>query len=176
MDEPPLRLNEGGIFKTGYHPQLDELHTLKEGNHAWIASLQTELREKSGIKTLKVSYNRAFGYFIEVSRGQADKLLPYAERKQTLVNTERFTTKELKEYEHRVLTAEEKMVALENELFHLLREEIAQEAQKIREIARALAIIDCLLSLRWWQKSRTTSVHSLMKAILYILKKDATLF
>ncbi len=146
VDEPPLRLNEGGIFKTGHHPALDELKTLKEGNHAWIAQLQTQLRENTGIKTLKVAYNRAFGYFIEVSRGQADKLAPYAERKQTLVNTERFTTKELKEYEHRMLTAEEKLIALENELFHQLREEIAQEAQKIREIAQALAVIDCLLA------------------------------
>lgn len=147
VDEPPLRLTEGGMFKAGYHEELDTLRNLKNDNHAWMAQLQTDLREKSGIKTLKVAYNRAFGYFIEVSRGQAEKLLPFAERKQTLVSTERFTTTQLKEYEEKMLTAEEKMSALEFELFHQLRESVAKEATLIRQIARGLAHIDCLLSL-----------------------------
>lgn len=147
VEEPPLRLTDGGIFKAGYHPELDALRAMKGDSHAWLAKFQMELREKSGIKTLKVAYNRAVGYFIEVSRGQAEKLVPFAERKQTLVNTERFTTAELRTYEQRMLTSEEKMSVLETELFHALRLAIAQEAQSIREIARALAQIDCLLSL-----------------------------
>ncbi len=147
VDEPPLRLNEGGIFKEGYLKELDELRSLKGDSHTWIAEHQTALREKSGIKTLKVGYTRAFGYYIEVSRGQADKLAPFAERKQTLVSTERFITPELKEYELRSLSAEEKIASLECELFHALRKEIAKEAPMVREIAAAIAQVDTLLSL-----------------------------
>lgn len=147
VEAPPLRLSEGGIFKEGYHAELDELRTLKSNSHAWIANYQTELRESSGIKTLKVGYTKAFGYYIEVSRGQSGNVPDYFQRRQTLVNGERFITPELKEYEHKVLFAEEKMGILENELFKQLREKISAEAQAIRHIAQSIARIDCLLSL-----------------------------
>ena len=147
VDEPPLRTSEGAIFRKGYHAPLDELREMRGEGSAWIARYQTELREKTGIKTLKVGFTRVFGYYIEVSRGQAERLIPHAERRQTLANAERFTTPELKEYELRTAAAEEKMLALENELFHALRAEISKEAPAIRSTASALAKIDCLLSL-----------------------------
>lgn len=147
VEAPPLRLSEGGIFKEGFHPELDELRTLKSDSHAWIARYQTELREASRIKTLKVGYTKAFGYYIEVSRGQSENVPSNFQRRQTLVNGERFITPELKEYEHRVLSAEEKMGILENELFKSLREKISAQAQTIRSIAQSIAQIDCLLSL-----------------------------
>lgn len=147
VDEPPMRLNEGGIFKTGYRSELDDLRALKGDGNNWITSYQNELRASTGIKTLKVGFTRAFGYYIEVSRGQADKLALHAERKQTLVSTERFITPMLKEYEVRVLSAEEKIASLEHELFDTLRCEVAQAAPMVREIAQGFAQLDLLLSL-----------------------------
>ena len=147
VEAPPLRLTEGGIFKRGYDAELDELLELKTNNHDWIARYQTELRERTGVKTLKVGFTRAFGYYIEVGRGHAEKLQGDFERKQTLVNAERFITRALKEYEHKMLTAEERMIALETALFAMLREEVAQHAAQVREMAQAIARIDCLLSL-----------------------------
>lgn len=144
---PPLRLSDGGIFKHGYHPDLDSLTELKNNNHAWIASYQESLREESQIKTLKVGYTQAFGYYIEVSRGQSQKMGQQFERRQTLVNTERYTTPELKEYERKILSAEDRIKALENQLFVALRLEIAAHSQKVRAIASAIAKIDCLYAL-----------------------------
>jgi DNA mismatch repair protein MutS len=145
-ETPPLRVNEGGIFRDGYHQELDELRSLKGDARHWVATYQTTLREKTGIKTLKVGYTRAFGYYIEVSRGQSEKLAPFAQRRQTLVNAERFVTQELQEYEQKMLTADERILSLESELFHLLREEVAKAADAIRETAQALAVVDCLLA------------------------------
>jgi DNA mismatch repair protein MutS len=147
VDSPPLRLHEGGIFKTGYHPTLDELRALTANNHLWIANYQTELREVTQIKNLKVGFTRAFGYYIEVSRGQASRMPESFERRQTLANAERFTTPELKRYEHQVLSAEERMCSVESELFQALRSRVAKEAREIRQIAAAVASIDCLHSL-----------------------------
>lgn len=144
-ETPPLRLSEGGIFKTGYHPELDELRSLKADSQSWMLKYQTELREKTRIKTLKVGYTQAFGYYIEVSRGQ-DKMPDTFQRRQTLVNSERFVTEKLKEYEYKILTAEGRIISLENELFQHLRKEIASYAASIRFIAHELAIVDCLLS------------------------------
>jgi DNA mismatch repair protein MutS len=147
VESPPFRLSEGDIFKKGYHAELDELRALKSDTHAWIAAYQTKLRETTHIKTLKVGYTKAFGYYIEVSRGAAEKMPLDFQRRQTLINAERFTSTELKIYEHKVLSAEERMQALECELFHLLRKEVASQAQTIRTIAEAIARIDCLFSL-----------------------------
>ncbi len=147
VDQPPLRLSDGQIFKRGYHPELDELMSLKEDSHAWMAKYQTRLKETTQIKTLKVGYTKAFGFYIEVSRGQSDRIPADFQRRQTLVNAERFITTELKEYEHRVLHAEERASALEYALFTALRQEIATHAAAIRKIAAAVARIDCLLSL-----------------------------
>lgn len=147
VSSPPMRLSEGGIFRKGYHADLDALTQLKDNNHTWIASYQESLKEETQIKTLKVGYTQAFGYYIEVSRGQAQKMGGHFERRQTLVNTERYTTPELKEYERKILSAEDRIKALEGQLFLSLRLEVAAESQKVRAIASAIAHIDSLHSL-----------------------------
>ena len=147
VDNPPLRLSDGGLFKKGYHPQLDELLNIKNESEMWMAAYQTRLRESSGIKTLKVGYTRAFGYYIEVSRGQNDRVPPYFHRRQTLVNADRFTTEELKEFEYKILSADEKIAALESGLFNELRTEIATHALTVRQTAQIIAHIDCFAAL-----------------------------
>lgn len=147
VDLPPLRLNEGGIFKSGYYAHLDELRTLKSDSQAWVLNYQTHLRQTTQIKTLKVGYTQAFGYYIEVSRGQADKMPADFQRKQTLINSERFTSSELKEFEHKILSAENLISSLENELFTSLRKEIASHSETISKVAKTIASIDALLSL-----------------------------
>jgi DNA mismatch repair protein MutS len=147
VDTPPLRISDGGIFNKGYHPELDELKTLKSDSQTWLASYQTRLREEVQIKTLKVGYTQAFGYFIEVSRGQSDKMPLTFQRRQTLVNAERFISPELKDFELKVLTAEEKTSFLENKLFQELREQIAEFAEIIRLAAKWIAEVDVYLGL-----------------------------
>jgi len=147
VEDPPFRLSDGNIFQKGYHKELDELKEIQSNSHSWMANYQTQLRDLTAIKTLKVGYTKAFGYYIEVSRGQSGKIPEQFERRQTLVNAERFITPELKEYEHKMLSAEEKISTLENELFQQLRKEITSYTKHIREIATAVAHIDCLLSL-----------------------------
>lgn len=147
VEEPPMRLTDGKIFREGFNRELDELRELSTHSKSWIAQYQTSLRESTGIKTLKVGFNRMFGYYIEVSKGQADKMPDSFLRRQTLVNAERYITPELKDYENKVLNAEERMLAIETELFHQLRQEIAQYAPQVMRVAQALARIDCLLGL-----------------------------
>ncbi len=147
VEDPPLRLSDGYIFKEGYHPQLDELRLLTHHGKEWIARYQLKLREETGIKTLKVNYNKVFGYYIEVSKGQAAHMPVSFHRRQTLVNAERFISPELKEYETKVLSAEEKMLALETELFHALRLSLIDHRETILSIAKALGDLDALQSL-----------------------------
>ncbi len=147
VDTPPLKLSDGGIFRPGYSAELDELRNLKTHSETWMASYQARLREELGIKTLKVGFTAAFGYFIDVSRGQSDKMPDTFQRRQTLVSSERYTSAELKEYEHKILSAESRMAALEAHLFHELRREIAAHAPQIRLVAHQIAQLDCLLSL-----------------------------
>lgn len=147
VDEPPARLSDGKVFKQGFHQELDELRQISQNGKQWLASYQNQLREQTGIKTLKVGFNRMFGYYIEVSRGQSEKMPSSFQRKQTLVNAERYVTAELKEYEHKVLTAEDRMMAIESELFQILRHEITTFSSKIIKLAQHLARLDCLLSL-----------------------------
>jgi len=154
VDEPPLRINEGGIFRMGYHAELDELRTISRDSKSWIAQYQTQLRETSGIKTLKIGFTKIFGYYIEVSKGQADRTPETFLRRQTLVNAERFITPELKDYENKVFNAEERMAAMESELFGQLRIHIAGFSQQILAIAQALAVIDCLQSLGFAARKR----------------------
>ena len=146
-DNPPLRVNDGGVFREGFHPELDQLRLLTQDGKTWIAQYQNRVREETGIKTLKIGYNRMFGYYIEVSKGQASLMPPSFQRRQTLVNGERFISPELKEYETKVLTAQDQMEALENELFTQLREEIGQHASRIMAVAQSLARIDVIQSL-----------------------------
>lgn len=148
-DEPPARVSDGKIFRDGFNAELDELRQLSRDSKSWIAQYQTSMRDQTGLRTLKVGYNKMFGYYIEVSRGQAEKMPPSFERRQTLVNAERFITEELKTYESKVLTAEERMGALETELFNALRLQVAQYSAQIHKTAQSLAVIDCLVSLAY---------------------------
>ena len=146
VDAPPLRMGDGKTFRDGYHRELDELRELSQNSKAWIARYQSELREQTGIKTLKVGFNKMFGYFIEVSRGQTDRMPDTFLRRQTLVNAERYISPALKEYESKVLTAEERIQAIESALFLELKQEIAKYAQSVMSVAQAIARIDCISS------------------------------
>ena len=147
VEDAPLKLTDGGVFKEGINKELDELLHLKRSSHNWLASYQTKLREEFEIKNLKVNYNRAFGFFIEVSRGQSHKLSTRFDRRQTLVTSERFISPELKEYEEKILGAEEKIGEIEQKLFFELLEEMDLHTEKILIIAKAIAELDTLLSL-----------------------------
>lgn len=153
-DSPPLRIGEGEIFKDGFHPELDRLRGLSKESMSWMARYQADLREQTGIKTLKVGFTRAFGYYIEVSRAQGEKVPLSFHRRQTLVNGERFVTEELKQFEHQVLTAEERAKALEAEEFESLRSGLAKESTLVSAASRAVARIDALLSLAKTAKTR----------------------
>jgi DNA mismatch repair protein MutS len=149
-ENPPLRVSDGEIFRKGVHLELDQLKDLSQESMHWMAKYQSRLREETGIKTLKVGYTRAFGYYIEISRAHADKtdkIPPSFQRKQTLTNGDRFITEELKEFEHKVLTAEERSKAIEMELFENLRQETTALLKEIQKTAKALAKLDALFCL-----------------------------
>ncbi len=145
-DEPPLTLADGGVIRTGVDPALDELRDLSRNSKQYIAQIEQRERQRTGIGSLKVKFNSVFGYYLEISKSNLHHAPPDYERKQTLVNAERFTTPELKEYEAKVLDAQEKMVEIERRLFAELRIAIAAEARRIRQTALALAEIDLLAS------------------------------
>lgn len=147
VPEPPARLSDGKVFRDGYHRELDEIRAISRDSQSWIANYQTELREQTGIKNIKVGFNRMSGYYIEVSRMQSERMPESFQRRQTLTNAERYITPELKNYESKVLTAEDKIAAIENELFTALRLEVAKYAAQVLRIAQALARLDCLRSL-----------------------------
>lgn len=147
VDTPPLRVGEGPLFREGYHPEIDALRALSHNSQTWLLNYQTEIRESTGIKTLKVGFNRLSGYYIEVSKGQTGKMPESFERRQTLANAERYITPTLKDYESKVLLAEEQLVELETQLFQELKREIASQASLLVQTATALGAIDCLQSL-----------------------------
>ena len=155
VEDPPVRLSDGRIFKDGYHRELDELRTISHDSKSWIANYQTQLRESTGIKTLKVGFNRMFGYYIEVSKGQAERMPDIFQRRQTLANAERYITPELKDYESKVLTAEDRITAIESELFTAIRLEVAKYAAQVRQIAHSLSQLDCLRSLAEVARNQT---------------------
>jgi DNA mismatch repair protein MutS len=147
VDEPPTKFTEGGIFRFGYLKELDELKTLKEESETWLANYQSRLRDSLDMKTLKVGYSKSFGYFIETSRLQAQKMPASFDKRQTLVSGERFISPELKEFEHKILHADEKMIEMERELFLQLRDETSSHHTNIQIIAQTIALIDVLYSL-----------------------------
>ncbi|UMZ73523.1 DNA mismatch repair protein MutS [Natranaerofaba carboxydovora] len=147
VPDPPITIKEGGIIREGYDEKLDELRDLASGGREWIANLEAQERERTGIKSLKVRYNKVFGYYIEVTKANLDHIPDDYIRKQTLVNAERFLTPELKEYESQVLGAEEKMADLEYEIFQNLRKEVSAYSKELQDLADFLAELDCLLSL-----------------------------
>ena len=146
-DNPPLSLNEGGVIRDGYSPELDELRDLSHNAKGWIANLQKSERERTNIPSLKVSYNKVFGYYIEISNTHKNKIPENYIRKQTLVNSERYITPELKEYEDKILNAEEKINELEYNLFQDVRTTAASFAEDIQNNAAMIAALDCYLAL-----------------------------
>src|SRR5208282_3383199 len=136
----------GGVIRSGFDAELDELRDISRNSKSYIARIEQRERERTGINSLKVKFNNVFGFYIEISKSNLDRAPADYERKQTLVGAERFTTPELKEYEAKVLDAEEKIVAIERRLFAELRLAIAAESRSIRQSALALAEIDLLLS------------------------------
>lgn len=147
VDEPPATIHDGGIFREGFNQELDTLrHASTEGKD-WIAQYQLQEQQRTGIKSLKVRFNKVFGYFIEVSKSFLDIVPQEYIRKQTIVNGERFITPELKEIEDKVLGSDEKSQALEYELFQELRQRVCAHLQQIQKTARAVAAVDCLGSL-----------------------------
>ena len=146
-DEAPLAAKDGGIFNTGYNEELDQLRDISQNGKGYIYAMEQRERENTGIKNLKISYNRVFGYYIEVSKSNYS-LVPYNYvRKQTLANCERYITEELKEFEHKILGAEEHALRLEYEMFCELREKLKAQLKTLQANALALKTIDALLSL-----------------------------
>ncbi len=146
-DDPPAAANEAGMIRDGFNPELDELRNLAHSGKSYIAAIEARERGRTGIATLKVKFNNVFGYFIEISNSNKDRVPTDYERKQTLVNAERFTTPELKEYEAKVLGAEERILTLEVELFSEVRRQVAQQVKRIQAVAKAVAMLDVLSSL-----------------------------
>lgn len=146
-EEPPLTLHDGGILKEGYSEEVDRLRKAKTDGKSWLADLEAKEREKTGIKNLKIKYNKVFGYYLEVTNSFKDMVPDYFTRKQTLANAERFITPELKELEDVILGAEDKLIVLEYELFREVRQKVADEVVRIQKTAKAVAQIDVFASL-----------------------------
>jgi DNA mismatch repair protein MutS len=146
-DDPPAQLHEGGLIKEGVHPPLDELRSIARDGKGWIANLETQERQRTGIDSLKVRYNQVFGYYIEITRANLHHVPQDYIRKQTLVNAERFITPELKALEEKVLGAEGQIIELEYKLFEEIRLKVAHEAARIQGMARLLARLDVFATL-----------------------------
>ncbi len=146
-DEPPLNLADGGVIRDGFSSDLDDLRQISRSGKQTFASFEESERQRSGIPTLKVRFNNVFGYYIEISKAQLARVPEDYERRQTLANAERFTTPQLKEWEQKVLGAEEKIIQLESELFEQVRQSAKAETQRLQSTARAIATLDSLASL-----------------------------
>lgn len=147
VDDPPANISDGGLLRDGYNAELDELRTLARSGKDWVARMQKQEIERTGITSLKVGFNKVFGYYIEITNAHKNKVPPDYTRKQTLVNAERYITAELKEYEEKILTAEEKIASLEGELFNQLRMAVAEETPALQLNASLLAMLDTFAAL-----------------------------
>ena len=147
VDEPPFSVREGGFIRDGFHPEVDRLRDILSGGKSVIADVEAREKEKTGIKSLKVGYNKVFGYYIEVSKSYYDQVPDAYIRKQTLAGCERYITQELKDLEHTVLTASDRVVALEYEIFTDLRAQVSARMERIQGTAAAVAELDALCSL-----------------------------
>ena len=147
VEDPPILIKEGGIIKEGYNEEIDKLRNAKTEGKTWLAELEAKEREKTGIKNLRIKYNKVFGYYLEVTNSYKDLVPDYYTRKQTLTNVERYITPELKELEDMILGAEDKLFSLEYDLFGEIRDKIAGEIVRIQATARAVALIDVFASL-----------------------------
>jgi DNA mismatch repair protein MutS len=146
VDEPPAQLKDGGVIRSGYHAELDELRSIATGGKDWLAGLQKSESERTGITSLKIGFNKVFGYYLEVTNAHKDKVPTEWIRKQTLVNAERYITEELKEYEEKILGAEDRLVQLEAVLFAEIREHVASFASVLQANAQLIATLDVLCS------------------------------
>jgi DNA mismatch repair protein MutS len=147
VDSPPAALRDGGVIRSGYNEELDELRTISSAGKKWIAGIEAREREKTGIPNLKIGYNKVFGYYIEVTKAHQEKVPEDYIRKQTLVNAERYITEELKEFELKVLNAQERILELEAEIFDMLRSRLQEVIPRIQETSRLIATLDVLLTL-----------------------------
>lgn len=147
VEEPPFTVREGGMIKDGYNAELDELHAIARDNKIWMREFEIRIKEETGIKNIKVGYNKVFGYYIEVSKGNVSLVPDYFIRKQTLVNAERYIVPELKDFENKILSAKEKIQQLEFYIFNETREQIRGKMVEIQTTARVLGNIDALLAL-----------------------------
>ena len=147
MDDPPIVIKEGGIIKEGYLEKIDKLRQAKTEGKNWLAQLEAKEREKTGIKNLKVKFNKVFGYYLEVTNSYKDMVPDYYTRKQTLTNAERYITPELKELEDMILGAEEKLFSIEYDVFGEVRDTIAKEILRIQSSAKAVALLDVFAAL-----------------------------
>ena len=145
-DEPPVNLRDGGVIKDGYDTRVDEYRNAMSEGTSWLAQIQESEREATGIKTLKVGFNKVFGYYIEVSAGQAKNVPEHYVRKQTLTNGERYITQKLKDIESVIIGAEERLLRLEVHLFEELRTKVASQIERLRKTANAVAVVDVLIS------------------------------
>jgi DNA mismatch repair protein MutS len=146
QEEPPLTVKVGGVIKPGFNPELDELRTIKHEGRQWLADFEEHEKLRTGIKSLKVGYNKVFGYYVEVRKTWAEKVPESYIRKQTLTDAERYITEDLKEYEAKALSAEERIKELEYELFEQVRKAVARHAKQIQEAANAIAELDMLVA------------------------------
>ncbi len=146
-DTPPITVREGGMIRDGFHPEVDRLRGIRDRSDGWMREIEEREREASGIRTLKVGFNKVFGYYIEITKAQTAQAPAHYIRKQTLTNCERYITEELKEMESTVLGASDRLAALEYEIFSELRAEVTSAAERIRATAEAIAELDCYLSL-----------------------------
>jgi len=146
-DEPPMNIADGGVIRTGFNAELDDLRSISMSAKQTIAAFEADERTRSGISNLKVRFNNVFGYYIEISKGNVSRVPEDYERRQTLANAERYTTPQLKEWEQKVLGAEEKILRLESELFQSVRTQVCGETRKLQSTARAFATLDALCAL-----------------------------
>lgn len=146
VDEPPVNLKDGGVIREGFHSELDEFRNIRENGKETLLSIEAREREQTGISKLKINYNKVFGYYIEVTKSCLDKVPDYYIRKQTLTSSERFITPELKEYEEKILTASERSVKIEQEIFDELKKVVSNKLLEIQSTAKAIAMLDVLCS------------------------------
>lgn len=170
-DNPPLSVRDGGMIKPGYDLELDELRSIAQDSKQWLQNVETREREQTGIKSLKIGYNKVFGYYLEVTNANTANVPAYFIRKQTLVNAERYITPELKEFETKILGAQEKIVTIEYHIFVTVRDYIKNHIQDLQETARQIAQLDAIVSLSE-AAARYNYVKPIMSANKEIIIKD----
>ena len=166
VDEPPMNTNDGGVIRGGFNAELDELRSISTSAKQTIAAFEEQERTRTGISNLKVRFNNVFGYYIEISKGNISRVPDDYERRQTLANAERYSTPQLKEWEQKILGAEERILQIESELFNQVRAKVCAETRKLQSTARAFATLDALCSLAETATRRKQRASSTMSRSL----------